>query len=200
MKQYHVLKKLNFDQLTSRSGRGGGGGGCGQNKCYHVAAVVISFNLICKMTVFWKSWILTFWPPGPGVGVGDGGNLQAKLLLPCCCLCDSIQFDMQHHHDLKQLNFNGLGWGGGLRRKIFATILLQLWSPPIWYATWPCSEKVEFWLFGIRVGGGGWWWLGGWGSVGKIFATMLVHSWFPLIWYKTRPCSEKDEILTFSVV
>ena len=29
--------------------------------CYHVAAFEILFNLICNMTMFWKSWILTFW-------------------------------------------------------------------------------------------------------------------------------------------
>ena len=44
---------------------------CWQNICYHAAApgllrFVIPFKLIfyliCNMTVFWKSWILTFWP------------------------------------------------------------------------------------------------------------------------------------------
>ena len=39
MQHDHVLKKLNFDLLTSsrRSGRWGGGGVCGKNICYHVA-------------------------------------------------------------------------------------------------------------------------------------------------------------------
>ena len=37
---------------------------CGQNVCYHVAAFVIPFNLNCNMTMLWKSWISTFWPPG----------------------------------------------------------------------------------------------------------------------------------------
>ena len=41
--------------------RDGGMWGEGKNICYHVAAYVISFNLICNsMTMFWKSWILTF--------------------------------------------------------------------------------------------------------------------------------------------
>ena len=31
---------------------------CGQNICYHVSASVVSFNLICNMTIFWKSLIL----------------------------------------------------------------------------------------------------------------------------------------------
>ena len=36
---------------------------CGQNICYHVAASVVSFNLICNMTIFWKSLILASAPP-----------------------------------------------------------------------------------------------------------------------------------------
>ena len=45
-----VLIKLNFDP-TPRV-RDEGGGGHGQNICYHVAAFVIPFNLICTMTMF----------------------------------------------------------------------------------------------------------------------------------------------------
>ena len=41
------------------------GQGCvwGQIICYHVAASVVSFNLICNMTIFWKSLILASAPP-----------------------------------------------------------------------------------------------------------------------------------------
>ena len=40
------------------------------------------------------------------VGVGD---LWAKYLLPCCCICNSLQFDMQHDHFLKKkFNFDCL--------------------------------------------------------------------------------------------
>ena len=42
------------------------------------------FPLICNMTTFWKSLILTFWPQGPW------GGLRGKYLLPCGCICDSI--------------------------------------------------------------------------------------------------------------
>ena len=46
---------------------------------------------------------------GGGVGGGGGGGgvggLLAKYSLPCCCICDSFQFDMQHDHILKKLNF-----------------------------------------------------------------------------------------------
>ena len=57
MQHDHGLKKVNFDLLTPTPGLGSGGGRgfvgvCEQNICYHAAAVVIPFNLICKMTVF----------------------------------------------------------------------------------------------------------------------------------------------------
>ena len=59
MQHKHVLRKLNFYLLTPSPGSGGvggvgGGGSLGQNICYHVAAFVILFNLICSMTVFEK--------------------------------------------------------------------------------------------------------------------------------------------------
>ena len=41
------------------------GQGCvrGKTICYHVAANIVSFNLICNMTIFWKSSILASAPP-----------------------------------------------------------------------------------------------------------------------------------------
>ena len=35
---------------------------CRQNICYHGAAFMIPLNLICKMIMFWKSWIWRFYP------------------------------------------------------------------------------------------------------------------------------------------
>ena len=57
MQHDHVLKRLNFDLLIPSPGLGGGGGGGVLRAkyllpCYHVAACVISFNLICNMTIF----------------------------------------------------------------------------------------------------------------------------------------------------
>ena len=68
MQHGHVLKKLNFDRLTPPLRVGV----CGQNICYHVAAFMIPFKLICNIITFWKSWILT---PPPKVG---GGGLRAQ--------------------------------------------------------------------------------------------------------------------------
>ena len=48
---------------------------CGQNICYHVAASVVSFNLICKMTTFRKIYSLTFWPQPLGRGCVCGQNI-----------------------------------------------------------------------------------------------------------------------------
>ena len=48
---------------------------CGQNICYHVAASVFSFNLICNMTIFWKRYSLTFWPYLLGQGCVCGQNI-----------------------------------------------------------------------------------------------------------------------------
>ena len=51
MQRHHVLKKLNFDHLIPppRSE-----GVRRQNICYHVAAFVIPFNLVCNMTMSCK--------------------------------------------------------------------------------------------------------------------------------------------------
>ena len=48
---------------------------CGQNICYHVAASVISFNLISNMTTFRKIYSLTFWPHPLGQGCVCGQNI-----------------------------------------------------------------------------------------------------------------------------
>ena len=65
----------------------GGGGGCGQNICYHVAAMAIPFNLICNMFLFLKMLNFNLLTPR----VEGGGGLQAFFfLLPCCCTRDSL--------------------------------------------------------------------------------------------------------------
>ena len=102
---WHCTEKVELWPLDPRVR----GGVCGQNIGYHVAAFLILFNLICNMTMLWKSWILANWPQPQGQ--------WAKYLLPCCCL--AIAFKL--------------------------------------YATWPYSEKIEFWPTDpiLRVGGGG---------------------------------------------
>ena len=48
---------------------------CGQNSCYHVAASIVSFNLICNMTTFRKIYSFTFWPHPLGWGCVWGQNI-----------------------------------------------------------------------------------------------------------------------------
>ena len=56
MQHDHVMKKLNFEQLTASPGFVGGGGGvrgvCRHNTWYRVAVIVILLNLICNMILF----------------------------------------------------------------------------------------------------------------------------------------------------
>ena len=61
----------------------------------------------------------------------------------------------------------------------------------IWYATWPCSEKVEFRPIDHIPR-----WVGV--SVRKIFAIMLLQAWFSLICNMT--CSEKVEFWSFDPI
>ena len=55
-----------FDTIQNR----GGGFVCEQNICFHVTAFVNLFNLICNMTMLWKSWIFTIWPNSKRGGWG----------------------------------------------------------------------------------------------------------------------------------
>ena len=63
MQSEPVLQKLNFELLTPGSGDGGERGSAGkifatmllQNICYHVAAFMFPFNVICNMIMFRKS-------------------------------------------------------------------------------------------------------------------------------------------------
>ena len=55
--------------------------------CLHGALCSILFNFICNLT-------------------RGGGCLRVKYLLQCCCICDSLLFDMQHDHVLNKLTFD----------------------------------------------------------------------------------------------
>ena len=63
MQHDQVLKKLILTFWPQPQGWVGvGGGRQAKYVCYHVSAFVILFNLVCNLTMFWKSWILTFDP------------------------------------------------------------------------------------------------------------------------------------------
>ena len=109
--------------------------------CYHVAAFAIP--LMCSMTMFWKSWILTFWGER-----GVAGKIFATMLLHSrfpliwyatwSCSAKVVKFDL-----LTQRSGEG-GCGQNICYHVTVTMLLYSWLPLISYAIWPCSEKVEF--------------------------------------------------------
>ena len=87
VQHYHVLKKFHFDLLMRE-------GGCGRIISYHVAAFAIPFCL--SITILWKSWILTFWPPGlGGREQGFAYNIcyyMAAFAIPFNLICNMTMF------------------------------------------------------------------------------------------------------------
>ena len=86
--------KVTFEFMTLGSGEG-----CGQNICYHVTAFMIAFNFIGNMTMFWKRWILNFWPPGSGGGGGGSARIifatmlhVAAPVIPFNLICNMTMF------------------------------------------------------------------------------------------------------------
>ena len=83
MQHDHVLKKLNSDLMTPSLGSWVWGGLQAKfllSCCCILDAII--YNLICNMTVFWKSWVMTYWhhPQGEGGG-GAVGKIFATMLL-----------------------------------------------------------------------------------------------------------------------
>ena len=100
---------------------------CGQNICYHVAASVVSFNLICNMTIFWKSLILASrlgpHPLSPPKGLGIAFKLKSRLIcfisitaLPACKI-SAKNINALVIAKFKYLTFDPLGGvkGGGVK-------------------------------------------------------------------------------------
>ena len=79
------------------------------------------------------------------------------------------------------------GTDGVYRGRICACILLHLSIPLIWYATWPCSKKLNFDILTPPQDPGG--------VYGQILAIMLMYAPFPLIWCATIPYSTKVKFL-----
>ena len=68
--------------LTFRPHPLGRGCVCGPNICYHDAASVVSFNLICNMTTFRIKDIVWPFDPTPWVQGVSVGKIFATMLLP----------------------------------------------------------------------------------------------------------------------
>ena len=143
MQHGHVLKKLNFDLLTPSQGLGWV---LRAKYCYHVARFVIRFNLICNVAVFWKRWILTNLPPSPWLGGICGKNIcyhVAAFVILFSLTCNMIIFWKKSLILTFWPQKQGQWVGEGSVGKVVATMLLHLWFPLIWYATWPWSEKIK---------------------------------------------------------
>ena len=187
MQHDDVLKKsfLPSDPILRVGGRGVGVSG--QNICYHVAAFLFLFHLICNMTMLWKGLLLI-----PTAGWGGGGGICrqnicyhiAAFVILYYLICNMTMF--WKGWILTYWPPTQVGGGGGGGRGVCRQKLLHFVIP-----FYLISNRTMFWKSWsfdpiARVGRGerG-------GSAGKIFATMLLHPWFSLIWYATRPCSEK---------
>ena len=99
---------------------------CGQNICYHVAASVVSFNLICNMNIFWKSLILTAAPPPKSTQQArtQAFKLKSRLIcfisiaaLPVCKISGKKLTIALVIAKFKYLTFDPLGGdkGGGVK-------------------------------------------------------------------------------------
>ena len=112
--------------------------------CFHGALCSIPFNLICNMTTFRKRYSLTFWPHPLGQGCVCEQNICyhiAASVVSFNLICNMTTF----RKDIVW-PFDPTPWVEGVSvGKIFATMLLLASSALIWYATWPNSEKVQFW-------------------------------------------------------
>ena len=150
------------------------------------------FPLICNITMFWKSLILTFWLPGPW---GSAGEIFATMWL-------HLWYHLSWYATwpcFEKVNFDILtpppGSAGGRRGsagKIYAAMFPHSWFYLIWYAIWPCSGKVEFWPFDPRVRGWGWAGLRGQNICYHVAALMFP---FNVICNMIMP--QKSWILTF---
>ena len=107
-------------------------GGCLPSICYHDAAFMIPFNLICNMNMFWNSWISTFWPtlsPPRGSNPGFGTIIKFDMFHIYCtsaCMPNFIKKYWQLRELVRNLSIWPLfptkgsgGWG-----KILVTVML----------------------------------------------------------------------------
>ena len=110
--------------------------------CIYGAVCSISINLSFFDTQHDYFQKKMFWPlVPPKVWMV---RVRTEYMIPCCGICNSLWFNMQHDHILKKLNselFTRPGSREGSMVKIFATMLLQASFPLIWYATWLYSKK-----------------------------------------------------------
>ena len=101
---------------------------CGQNICYHISASVFSFNLICNMTIFWKSLILASTPPPKSTqgARNQAFKLKSRLIcfisvaaLPACKISAKNINNCLSYRKFKYLTFDPLGGVKGCAVKLW---------------------------------------------------------------------------------
>ena len=98
MQHDHVLKNLEILTFWPHpQGQAGVGGGLRAKYMILRFRIRDSINFVCNLTMFWKSWTLTFWPQGQGMGVRGlcGQNIcyhVAAFMFPFNVICNMIMF------------------------------------------------------------------------------------------------------------
>ena len=174
----HVLKTLNFDCWPKPKVGGLRAKNLLPCCCFRD---MIPFNLICYMTMFWKSGIFDLLNPTPGSG--SGGSMQnicdhvAAFVIPFNWICNMTLFLKKEFWP-----FTPSVKGGGSAGKVFATMLPYFVLPIKLISNISIFWKSWIWPNDLIPKTRG-------GSSVKILATMLLHSWFPLVWYVKWKCS-----------
>ena len=73
----------------------------GHNSCYHFAACVISFNSICNITIFWKSWNFDLCPTPLVHPWGPTKAFELK-----CCLIYFISIALLFAYEISVKNID----------------------------------------------------------------------------------------------
>ena len=133
----------------------GSGGIAGKIFATMLLHFVIALNFKCKMTMFWKSWFLTFDPITQGSW--EEGVCWHNICYYVTAFCDCLLFDMQHDYVLKKLNYDPLtpssmvmGGGGNICYHvaafvIFFFILNITMSLKSWILTYSPGSELGVW-------------------------------------------------------
>ena len=129
-----------------------------RNICYRVAGARNSLQFDMQHHHVLKKFNFDLLIPSQG-GWSAGKifpTMLLHLLIPFYLICNMTIFWKSYFCPFILIARVGWVGGGAFCVEIFATMLLHLWISLIWYATWPCSEKDEFWTIDpIPKWGGG---------------------------------------------
>ena len=185
MQHGQILKKLSFDPNPLIRGWGSGR----VLNAKHLLPFCDSFNWICNMTRFWKSWSLTYWSHSQGGGVGAACGQNIYYHVPAFVMLFSLKCNMTILWKSWSLTYwpYPQGRGGGSAGKnicyhvgAFVILFNLICNMTLFWKSW----IFTYWFHpqGREMGRGVW---------VKTFATMLLHLWYSLIRYATWLYSEK---------